>query len=465
MRFNLGAKLGKGAYASVYAFEHDLAFKRFNREDDDGLKSLIVELSILMTLKGKTGILDVSNISLINDIGFSMKRYPCTLQDKFPYTTYLKIKDKWHIRFHRQNSPKPISSMTDRILFQLLLALYHAHNVGIIHADVKPQNILIDDSGDIALIDWGIAAIPLINADELNIDLQTLGFRAPEIAYGDSSLCNPKIDIYSAALVYYYITNDSCNFFKYTTMDSEAEFYQRNPKLQLENKPDDTLEHLLSGMLTHSDTRFTAAECLKHKYFDKFTKCDIADIANISNIRSLRNIINADKDPKSFVPEIRAYIHKYLVETINGLECDRACIVMAMMIYDYMYSVPLVGSDGTTTKTHSDHKQLIIVVAILLASEFIDASPVSIRNLSSMLDSRWTIENVIRTRNIVFRKLDYNLYFMTPIIALNSMYNGNNKDAIVDEIIAAIGRCDYYDYTEGEIAIRAISALDPNYQY
>lgn len=44
-------------------------------------------------------------------------------------------------------------------MFQTLKALEYAHSKGVIHRDVKPQNILIDtESKKVRLIDWGLAA-------------------------------------------------------------------------------------------------------------------------------------------------------------------------------------------------------------------------------------------------------------------------------------------------------------------
>ncbi|MBI2570704.1 MAG: protein kinase [Candidatus Schekmanbacteria bacterium] len=55
------------------------------------------------------------------------------------------------------NGPLPVAKVRD-ILRQLLAALDHAHANGIIHRDVKPGNILVDDAGMVKLMDFGIAA-------------------------------------------------------------------------------------------------------------------------------------------------------------------------------------------------------------------------------------------------------------------------------------------------------------------
>ena len=44
------------------------------------------------------------------------------------------------------------------ILYQTALGLHHAHTKGVIHRDIKPHNILISETGEVKIIDFGIAS-------------------------------------------------------------------------------------------------------------------------------------------------------------------------------------------------------------------------------------------------------------------------------------------------------------------
>ena len=44
-----------------------------------------------------------------------------------------------------------------KIIKQILSALSHAHSMGVVHRDIKPQNIMISDDGSIKVMDFGIA--------------------------------------------------------------------------------------------------------------------------------------------------------------------------------------------------------------------------------------------------------------------------------------------------------------------
>jgi hypothetical protein len=83
---------------------------------------------------------------------------------------------------------------------ELLGALAHTHAAGIVHRDVKPQNVLIDADGRAKLIDFGIA-LPA-DATSLTRTGQFLGtarFIAPEIAHGEPA--TERSDLYSCGIV------------------------------------------------------------------------------------------------------------------------------------------------------------------------------------------------------------------------------------------------------------------------
>lgn len=92
---------------------------------------------------------------------------------------------------------------TLRIGCDLLQALGHAHQRGIVHRDVKPDNILVDGEGSV-LVDFGIArAIELAGTDRLTKSGMAVGtsrYMSPEQIAG-SEIVDPRSDLYSLACV------------------------------------------------------------------------------------------------------------------------------------------------------------------------------------------------------------------------------------------------------------------------
>ena len=100
-----------------------------------------------------------------------------------------------------------------KIISQVLSALAHAHEKGVIHRDIKPQNIIVTAGGIVKLTDFGIAKIVSTSSTKTFAGKKVLGsvhYISPEQAKGEA--VTPAADIYSTGIMLYEMVTGKLPF-------------------------------------------------------------------------------------------------------------------------------------------------------------------------------------------------------------------------------------------------------------
>lgn len=198
----IGENIGHGGFGSVYKYHHKLldmnfALKLFepvfvsNEENIEGEKRFFREAKILFSLNHE-------NIVRVYDIGRTNGQPYIRMEFVDGMTIQDFVKKNGSVSFKR--SLKPITA--------LLSGLKYAHELGVIHRDLKPTNFMVTDDGKFKIIDFGISAFL---ETEGYTKLTKTGEAVVGGAYTDPQLSeNPKLrdvrsDIYSVGSIWYYL--------------------------------------------------------------------------------------------------------------------------------------------------------------------------------------------------------------------------------------------------------------------
>ena len=158
---------------------------------------------------------------------------------------------------------------------QILRALQHAHDKGIVHRDIKPQNIMLLSDGTIKVTDFGIARLTrneIKSPSEGNKAIGSVHYISPEQARGE--ITDEKTDLYSVGIMLYEMLTgclpfeaDNAVSVAIMQMQSEA----KAPHLINEEIPEGLEQITLKAMQKDTAKRYqSAAEMLSD--FDEFKR-------------------------------------------------------------------------------------------------------------------------------------------------------------------------------------------------
>ncbi|MGD0769755.1 MAG: serine/threonine-protein kinase [Tepidisphaeraceae bacterium] len=196
-KYLLVGTLGGGGQASVYRAVHptldeQVVIKLSSRTLDEGDSAkndrLIAEGRILCQLKHP-------NIGRVYDMDFYERR---------PYLVMEYVRGRALDQYVRDRSLswQEIAALVAKVA----RTLGAAHRLGIVHQDVKPQNIVIDESDEPKLIDFGMARLNGAWTDDRYQPLGgTINYMAPEQARSDARRITGRSDVFALGAVLYFL--------------------------------------------------------------------------------------------------------------------------------------------------------------------------------------------------------------------------------------------------------------------
>ncbi len=263
-RYRITGKIGHGGMADVYE-AHDIVRKRmvaikFIRED------VMSNYKNIQRFENEARIaasLNHPNIIKVYDHG-SYNGVPFIVHEYVPGQTVKEVLD--------YRCPLTIPEAVD-IMLQVTAALSYAHHKGIVHHDIKPQNIYQQPDGRVKLGDFGIAQIEEIGKDTKAKGDEIQGsvhYIAPEIVLGHKG--KAQADIYSAGVTLFELVTGHVPFDEKSSIETAIAHVKQkfpSPKIYVPSCPDELERIIFMATKKKPSKRYKSADAF-HNDLEKF---------------------------------------------------------------------------------------------------------------------------------------------------------------------------------------------------
>jgi tetratricopeptide (TPR) repeat protein/tRNA A-37 threonylcarbamoyl transferase component Bud32 len=248
-RYEIIEELGKGGMGKVYRVEdtelkQEVALKLIRPEiatDKNTIERFRNELKIARDIRHK-------NVCGMFDLGEAKGAYFITME-------YIRGEDlKNLIRKMGQLS----AGQATTIAKQVCDGLDEAHRLGVVHRDLKPQNIMIDTRGSARIMDFGIArSLEGKGITGAGVMIGTPEYMSPEQVEGKE--VDPRADIYSLGVILYEMVTGRVPFegdTPFTVGVKQKSEIPQSPKEINAQIPDDLSEVILKCLEKEKDKRY-----------------------------------------------------------------------------------------------------------------------------------------------------------------------------------------------------------------
>ena len=295
-KFDVIGIVGEGAYGIVYKCRNKetkeyVAIKKFKESEDEIVKKTMRrELKVLQVLK--------------ND---NIVEFKQAFKQKGNLYLVFEFIDKNLLELLEQSPTGLSPQLIKNLIFQLCKAVKYLHDQNIIHRDVKPENLLIDNKMNLKLCDFGFARKILNNKNENLTDyVATRWYRSPELLI-TGGIYGPEVDYWAIGCIMGELADGKPIF----PGENEIDQIHCIQKV-LGNLPDDQIETFYSNPIYAGKNLLNVEkpETLERRYMGILPKIAISFMKGLLEL-----------DPKKRLCGEKVFQHPYfagLVETTES---------------------------------------------------------------------------------------------------------------------------------------------------
>eukprot|EP00897_Mesotaenium_endlicherianum_P003892 jgi/Mesen1/3530/ME000197S02542 len=294
-------KVGEGTYGKVYKAKckktgRIVALKKTRLEmEEEGVPSTALrEISLLQMLSKSVYVVRLLCVEHVDENGKPML---------YLVFEYLDTDLKKFMDIHGKGPNHPLPTRTvQSFMYQLCKGVAHCHSHGVMHRDLKPQNLLVDkDKGLVKIADLGLGRAFTVPLKSYTHEIVTLWYRAPEVLLGATYYSTP-VDMWSTGCIFAEMarktplfpgdselqqllhifrllgTPSECTWPGVSKLRDWHDFPQWQPQSLARHVPELNAHgvDLLQKMLVYEPSkRISAKEALNHPYFDDLDKSQL----------------------------------------------------------------------------------------------------------------------------------------------------------------------------------------------
>ena len=271
--------LGKGSFGKVYLGLQRLTnrlvaikcLEKAHMKDDSVKRKILSEVKILKAVLGHPNIVKLLEV-------FENKKYVFFVTEYASNGDLLKL---------IKNTNKVPEHDAKYMFFQIAMGLRYIHQQGIIHRDIKPDNILIDESNRCKICDFGVSR-HIDPKEKINEQCGTPAYLAPEIIK-DEGYKGFGVDIWSLGVLLYCLLTGHMPFKASTIEELHNKILEGKVDFPENYKLSPGAVDLISKMLVlDPNERITIEGVVKHEWvknidFDKTTIVNIKEFEKCQN--------------------------------------------------------------------------------------------------------------------------------------------------------------------------------------
>ncbi|MEE3333796.1 MAG: Stk1 family PASTA domain-containing Ser/Thr kinase, partial [Ruminococcus sp.] len=277
---------------------------------------------------------------------------------------------------------------------QILKALQHAHNKGVVHRDIKPHNIMLLQDGTIKVTDFGIAR--LVDTKTKTMTEQAIGsvhYIAPEQARGSKT--DGKSDIYSVGVMLYEMITGKLPFDADSAVSVALMQLQSTPEMPrdinpgiplgleqitmhaMQKNPEDRYQNALDMLGDLERFRLNPNVHFDYKYF-----VDSEPTRHVNSLKKAQKIQVEEDDPDDIIDEDDAEDLISKKEHGNAYYAVKSVIISAIIVILIVMSIALFR--GCTSAQSTD-----VEVPNLIGMNIVEAKEKNPNNFRFELKSKY----------------------------------------------------------------------------